>query len=322
MTAPPGPRVPSVLCVGEVMIEMFAGAGSVATLGVAGDTYNTAAYLARLLRGRGWRVAYLTELGTDGFSDRVMAEIDRHGIDGGQIGRRAGGTVGLYAIETDAAGERRFTYWRSDSAARTLFSDAAGDPGAIAARLAGHDVVCLSGITLAILPPPVRDTVVAAMPRVRASGARVVFDSNHRPQLWEDADAARRTAEAMWRCCDIALPSLDDETALFGDDGEAAVLARHRAYGYRLGVLKRGARGPVAIVPPVPDAAWPAAPVVVDTTAAGDSFNAGYMAARLKGLKPVAAAHCANRLAAEVIRHPGAIIPPAAMPKMLLEDVA
>jgi 2-dehydro-3-deoxygluconokinase len=55
---------------------------------------------------------------------------------------------------------------------------------------------------------------------------------------------------------------------------------------------------------PVPEVVEP-----VDAMAAGDGFNAGYLAARLGGSGPTQAAAAAHRLAAQVIRHPGAIIP-------------
>jgi len=50
----------------------------------------------------------------------------------------------------------------------------------------------------------------------------------------------------------------------------------------------------------------------VDATAIGDSFNAGYLASRLSGEGPLAAAAAAHRLAGEKIRHRGAIMPRSA----------
>jgi 2-dehydro-3-deoxygluconokinase len=53
--------------------------------------------------------------------------------------------------------------------------------------------------------------------------------------------------------------------------------------------------------------------VPVDATAAGDGFNAAYIAARVSGRQPNEAAGAAHALAAQVIRHRGAIMPrPAA----------
>jgi 2-dehydro-3-deoxygluconokinase len=53
---------------------------------------------------------------------------------------------------------------------------------------------------------------------------------------------------------------------------------------------------------------------VVDTTAAGDSFAAAYLATRLSGADPAIAAAAGHRLAGTVVGYPGAIIPREGMP--------
>ncbi len=298
-----------VCCIGECMIELgqLDLAAGTARVGFAGDTLNTATYLARL----GIAVAYVTNLGTDTFSDRMVAGWQAEGIDVSFVGRDEKRLPGIYAIETDAWGERSFRYWREASAARTMFSGV----GVSLADLAAFDVVYLSGITLAILPPDVRARLIAEMARLRAAGKWVVFDTNYRPRLWTDASVARDSFVAMWAAASLALPSFDDEEALFPGSSPADVVARISGCGPGEIALKNGPRGPLIWAD---GRAWQAdfdvEPRVVDTSGAGDSFNAGYLAARLHGAVPIAAATAGHRLAAAVIRHHGAIIPRAAMP--------
>ncbi|MEL7093449.1 MAG: sugar kinase [Pseudomonadota bacterium] len=285
-------------CMGEVMLELVPGAGDQATLGVAGDSYNTAVYLAHLM-GAG-HVDYITVLGTDGLSGRIRDRMRSCNVDDSRILTHPDRVPGLYAIATDAAGERSFTYWRGTSAARTLY-DPDRTPG-----FSGLTHLFYSGITLAILPPKNRARLFATVSRFRARGGVVAFDSNYRPRLWESRDTARATIEQAWRTCDIALPSLDDEVALFGDPDEDAVLARFAGYGLSKGALKRGAAGPRALLGDAPD---PPEPVPVrDSTAAGDSFNAGFLAALISGKDTKAAMAAGHTLAARVVQHPGAII--------------
>ena len=113
--------VSAIGCIGEAMIEISGQDWPAATLGVAGDTYNTAVYLRRALGASPISVSYVTALGDDAFSDRILQEMQRHGLATGAVERREGMVPGLYAISTDAAGERSFTYWRSTAAVRTLF---------------------------------------------------------------------------------------------------------------------------------------------------------------------------------------------------------
>ena len=296
-------------CIGECMIELnhidlVQGA---ARIGFAGDTLNTSIYLSRL----GCDVSYITNLGTDAFSTKMLHRFKDEGINCGLIGKHETCLPGVYAIETDHSGERSFHYWREASAARTLFSGI----GASLADLSGFDVIYLSGITLAILPPVMRAALIATAAELRGAGKQVVFDTNYRPRLWPDDATARASFEAMWAVTSVALPSYDDEERLYPGLSPLQIVNRIAGFGPQEVVLKNGARGPMIRFQgkTVQTTMAPAARVV-DTSGAGDSFNAGYLAARFRGEPPLQAAAAGHRLASAVICHHGAVIAREAMP--------
>lgn len=295
---------PDVACLGEVMVELSLSDADPdrAGIGYAGDTYNTAIYLKR--KAPSLSVAYVTKLGHDKLSDRIVGRMLDEKLRTDLVLRSPDRMPGLYAISTDAAGERSFLYWRDTSAARTLFEPPPLDLAAL--MPAAH--LYFSAISLAILPEPGRHRFLDWLGGYRSGGGTVVFDSNYRPALWPDRATARRDIARAWHATDIGLPSLDDEMALFGDRDEAATLARLNGWGVTSGALKRGALGPVPLgggrAP-----ACPPAPRVVDSTAAGDSFNGGYLAARLTGASEPEALAAGHALAAIVVQHRGAILP-------------
>jgi 2-dehydro-3-deoxygluconokinase len=306
-----------IASVGECMIELRHRGATELDLAYGGDTLNTAVYLARLTRGRDARIDYVTALGDDAYSAAMLAMWQGEGIGTDLVARLPGRLPGLYTIRTDAEGERSFTYWRSASAARAML---AGErAGQVAAALAGYDLLYLSGITLSILDSPQRATLAAIADRVRASGGRVAFDGNYRPAGWPDADAARAAYDALLQRVDIALPTFDDEQALFGAASALACADRLHRQGVAEIAIKLGEAGCfLSSAEFTGEIAAEPVEVVVDSTAAGDSFNAAYLAARLFGADPAQAGRRGNRLAARVIAHPGAIIPADAMADLLV----
>ncbi|MCP1506241.1 2-dehydro-3-deoxygluconokinase [Pseudomonas marginalis] len=296
---------PRIALIGECMIELQHRADGSLHQSFGGDTLNAAVYLRRELGALG-SVDYVTALGDDSFSDAMCQQWTTEGLGLGMVQRLPGRLPGLYCIQTDANGERKFLYWRNEAAVRDCFTTAAAAP--ILAALPGYDVVYFSGITLAVLGEVGRERLLHALIETRRRGGRVVFDNNYRPRLWASVEAARAAYHKVLAEVDMALLTEDDECALFGYTDSEQVFAAYPAVAEV--VLKRGAED-CLIRCAGQRFAVPALKVetVVDTTAAGDSFSAAYLASRLKGGAPQEAALAGHRLASRVIQVSGALIP-------------
>jgi 2-dehydro-3-deoxygluconokinase len=296
-----------VACVGECMIELREADGGLCARGYGGDTLNTAVYLARL----GIGVDYITALGDDAISDQMIADWTAEGVGTGRVVRLPGKLPGLYMIQTDARGERRFFHWREHSAARSLMDlPATAD---ILKSLADYDMIYFSAITLSIFAEPGRARLIAALQRARQQGARVAFDTNFRARGWPDLEVARAAYHGAFEVADMALASIEDLLPLYPDHSPESLLAQIVTPE---AVLKLSEpRSIVRLAGRLHEIrAEPLAAAVVDTTAAGDSFAAAYLAARLAGSDPIEASRAGHRLAGVVVGHPGAIIPRSAMP--------
>ncbi len=290
-----------IACLGECMVELRERPDGLLSRSHGGDTLNTAVYLARL----GASVDYVTALGDDPMSDEMLDAWRAEGIGTGLVQRVAGHLPGLYIIQTSPAGERRFTYWRDSAAARQLFDHL--DLRALEAV----DMLYLSGISLSIYAEPARTILFQALAALRARGGRVVFDTNFRPRGWPDRMLARACYARMFDLADIVLASVEDLRLLYDTEDGAALLRHADDTEIVLKLDDQASR----IVHDGTRLLVRAAPVarVVDTTAAGDSFAAAYLAARLGGASPDVAALAGHDLAGLVVGHPGAIIPRAAM---------
>jgi 2-dehydro-3-deoxygluconokinase len=306
-------KLTAAVAIGECMLELSrsgsAGSGSEWRLRHAGDTFNTALYLQRL----GLPTAYLTALGADPFSEEMLAAWRGEGLDTSLVLIDQGRLPGLYAIRTDDAGERSFYYWRQQAAVRGLFSL----PGIDAAlkRASNAPLLYFTGITLSLFSEIDRVRLLELAHSVRRRGGTVAFDLNYRPAGWHDIESARQAIRRIAPAVSWALPTFEDSALLFDHQGPEDTVAQWRSFGAEEVIVKLGARGClVAHAEHAEVFPAPRVEMVVDTTGAGDAFNAGYLAARAAGLTPERAAATAQILAGEVIQQPGAIVPVECMP--------
>ncbi len=292
---------------GECMLELRPApeGGGRHLLGYAGDTFNTAVGLAQL----GVPVDYLSAVGTDWHSARMLAFAREFGVGTDMVRRDGEALPGLYLIDNDASGERAFLYWRRDSAAQRLLREPAR-LGATLAAAAGHGALYCTGITLALCGEAGRECLFGWLDDFRASGGRFVYDCNFRAGLWPSLAAARGAHRAALERADVFLPSAEDLGQLQSDPLDIPATCREWALTDGDGDIRCRADGELRLVAPHK------AESVVDTTGAGDAFNAGYLAARWHGLEPVAAARFGSRVAARAIEQRGAILPASEWPPL------
>jgi 2-dehydro-3-deoxygluconokinase len=296
---------PQVICVGEVLIEFVRGGEGRFGIASGGDAFNASVYLARAGAGS----ALATAVGDDPFSDALVALAAAEGVAGHLMLRVGGRLPGIAVIDTGPDGKQRRYFWREAAPARELFE--LQNWGRVADALMKAKLVYFTGITLSLYSNNGIGRFLAVLEMARQQGVKVAFDGNFRPRGWGGDLSRTRTVflEALKRV-DIALPAYDDEAVLWGDPSPEATVDRLQAFGIAEIVVKNGpnsalvAAGGQREFIPVPEVVVP-----VDTTAAGDGFNAGYLAARLAGKQPGEAALNAHRLAGQVIRHPGALMP-------------
>jgi 2-dehydro-3-deoxygluconokinase len=291
-----------IASIGECMLELSGQAGPNWRMGFAGDTFNTLWALHALSPDR--PATYVSAFGDDPFSRQQIDFFAQNGIGVGGSPVIAGARPGLYAITLTGA-ERAFTYWRGDAAARRL----ASDPAALAESLENQALVYFSGITLAILDDQARKTLLSSIAKARAAGSLVAFDPNYRPRLWQGREIAQAAILEALAVTDIALPTFPDEQMLFGDATPQATAERLGKYVGEV-VVKNGEQ-PALIAEHGTEQTVAAVHVAtpVDTTGAGDSFNGGYLAARLAGHAPTDAARRAHKVAAAVVQVRGALAP-------------
>ncbi len=309
-----------VAILGECMIELNGQQEShQLSRSYGGDTLNTATYIARLTHET-VSIGYLTAMGSDSLSKSILNSWQSDHICTDKVLIDDNHSPGLYLIELDERGERTFLYWRNDSAARYIFQH--HESQKVFDAMLAADVIYLSGISLAILPDADRKTLIDFLSGLDTSDKTIVFDSNFRPKLWPSLAVAQKFYNDLYKICDLALVTDEDEQMLWNDTTPESTADRLHNLGVSEAVVKMGAEGCLhsKILNSEKLQQYVKAEVIdkpVDTTGAGDAFNAGFLANYLLKGSSEDACHWGNSLARSVIQHKGAIIEPQYMPTLI-----
>lgn len=287
-----------LVSVGECLAELSREEGNLFRATWAGDAVNTLYYASRL----GLRCGFVTTFGDDLFTETIRGGIAREKIDLTCSEVLPHSTNGIYAIELDSDGEYTFHFWRRHSAARETLVRLGSEQ--LFGYLSRSRWLLFSGITLAVMNE--REILTDMLGRLRAKGTGIAFDTNYRPSLWSGPDAYRSAVAKIARDVDLFLPSRADLSAAWPDSSPEDVL---EDLGVERFAMKNGADpcllrwdGSVVEIP-----VEPVRPL--DTTGAGDAFNAGFLTGLIRGNAPLDAAGLGVWTAARALSVRGAIDP-------------
>ncbi|MCH2089728.1 MAG: sugar kinase [Pseudoalteromonas sp.] len=294
-----------IFFLGECMVELKAISNSTLNQSFAGDVYNSAVYLKRCFSSL--ECGVVSAIGTDALSIKMRQRFVEEGLATQLVFTHANKVPGIYYIETDEQGERSFTYWRHDSAARKVVDFF--NPS-VEEELASADMLFISGISLAVIEPASRDLFWQIVQRIKKAGVKIVFDPNYRARLWQSEQETKGQYTIAFELADICLPGIEDLTTLYELHSAQAVMDYLAQFNISEVVVKNG---PSSVFTKINGQLFEhqITPVthVVDTTSAGDAFNGAYLGARMAGMDEHKAVQLAAKAAAVVIQQPGAITP-------------
>lgn len=299
---------PEVVGIGEVLIDF------VATEPVSyaeapafqkcfgGAPMNTLVGVARL----GSESGAITAVGADPFGQFLIQELEKNGVDTSRVKVKEGTrtTITFVANEPET-GERSFIFYRRPWVRGTADSSLSVedvDPDYIS----DADILHVSGFSLS--QNPSRKAVLNAVKHARSMGVKVSFDPTLRVDVWNSERTVRRLYAQMLRLSDIATFSREEASFMFGthDPEKAARKALKR--GVQTVGIKLGADGALLQNSAGESLYAPAFKVkAVDTTGAGDGWNAGLLVGMLRGWDLKTCVTIANAVGALVVTKHGAI---------------
>ena len=282
----------NVLCIGDVMLDVIArinvspqkinfGSDTASRISTSsgGAAGNVAAWLTRTDA----RSTIVSHVGDDPAGAAIVAEFDALGVSHGDL-VIPGETSGVVVVLVDSSGER------------TMFPDKGANSRLTVTDLPDlgtFQAVYISGY--ALLNPLARDGVLAMIEKIKADGLPIYFDP---ASVGAMKDVADKELHNWFSMMDVLFLNEEESIYLTGS------VDIERALNYLLDfsqvvVIKRGSAGAIAKARGFDSISLPAvAATVVDTTGAGDSFAAGFIASYSKNHDLTAALQAGGELAA------------------------
>lgn len=299
---------PEIVGIGEVLVD-FVSTEPVSYIEAltfkkcfGGAPMNTLVGVARL----GSTAGAITVVGDDPFGQFLLSELKNNGVDVSRvrIKKNSRTTLAFVANEPET-GERSFIFYRAPWVRGTSV-DTLSPKDVDYGYISSSRILHVSGFALS--GNPSRRAIFSAIFHARREGVKVSFDPTLRLDVWRSEDAIRRIYRKVLRSSDIATFSREESEFMFGTQNPDEAADKALKYGVEVIGIKMGERGSLVKTRDGKRIFMSAFKVkAVDTTGAGDGWNAGLLVGLLRGWDLEKCVTVANAVGALVVTKHGAI---------------
>ncbi|MGQ9721416.1 MAG: carbohydrate kinase family protein [Candidatus Jordarchaeum sp.] len=299
---------PKVIAIGEILID-FVASEPVSYIDTpsflkcfGGAPMNTIVGVSRL----GVSSGVITAVGDDPFGRFLTVELRKNRVDVSHVTIKKGKRTTITFVANDPeTGERSFLFYRkpwSGDTADSLLEIKDIDQNYVA----GASILHISGFALS--QNPCRNAIFRAMDYAGKAGVRISFDPTLRLDMWDSLKVLRKTYEKALKSSDIATFSREEAEYIFRTNNPEEAAHKALRYGIKIVGIKLGNKGSIIMNDGGEKIESPAFKVKpIDTTGAGDGWNAGLLVGLVKKWDLEKCITVANAIGALVVTKRGAI---------------
>ncbi len=292
----------NVCSIGEAMIEISNLKNSLYNQSFAGDTLNFCNYLDK----KKLNAFFLSAIGKSEINQSLLDFVKSKKISTKHIKQINQSEVGLYLIKNKNNGEKQFFYWRDESAAKQYFNNI--DFLNLYKELKNFDYIYFSGITLSIIHISKLNNFIKLLKQLKVKKIKIVFDFNIRPSRWNKKNL-NKFFNSVLKFVDICFLSGEDMNYWKNKNNIKSYEKIVRKYKIKHSIFRKNAKFTYVFLNKTKYVFRnKLLKKVVDTSGAGDGFNAAYLSNFIVNNDPLLALKAGSSLGSKIVMKKGAIV--------------
>ena len=292
----------NVCSIGEAMIEISNIKNSLYNQSFAGDTLNFCNYLDK----KKLNAFFLSAIGKSEINQSLLDFVKSKNISTKYIKQINQFEIGLYLIKNKDNGEKQFFYWRDESAAKQYFNNI--DFLNLYKELKNFDYIYFSGITLSIIHISKLNNFIKLLNLLKSKKIKIVFDFNIRPSRWNKKNL-NIFLDSVLKFVDICFLSGEDMNYWKNKNNIKSYEQIVRKYKLKHSIFRKNAKFTYVFLNKTRYVFKnKLLKKVVDTSGAGDGFNAAYLSNFIVNNDPLLALKAGSSLGSKIVMKKGAIV--------------